>query len=126
MICYSFLEKRGDYIKKLINWSLLSDEKVVINNKKIECEYKDKEFIKYKEGNDTINLVDIKKKLYKRENDEFIFEIDFEKSVFSYILKENNIKLEDKIICYFIQNSNEYILKYTLDEEEKKIIIQVL
>ena len=73
MICYSFLEKRGDYIKKLINWSLLSDEKVVINNKKIECEYKDKEFIKYKEGNDTINIVDIKKKLYKRENDEFIF-----------------------------------------------------
>jgi len=126
MICYICLEKRGDYIKKLINWSLLSDEKVVINNKKIECEYKDKEFIKYKEGNDTINLVDIKKKLYKRENDEFIFKIDFEKSVFSYILKENNIKLEDKIICYFIQNSNEYILKYTLDEEEKKIIIQVL
>lgn len=125
MLCYSFLEKRGDYIKKLINWSLLNDGEVVINNKKVTCEYEVDKFIKYYEEK-TINIIDINNKIYLRENNEFIFKIDFNKKIFSYYLKENDIKLEDDINCIFNNKNNIINLKYTLDEEEREIIIHLL
>lgn len=126
MLCYSFLEKRGDYIKKLINWSLLNDQKLVINNKNIECEYEINKFIKYKEDQNTINIVDIENQIYIRENNEFMFKIDFNSNKFSYTLKENNINIEDKIECAFIKNADKFILKYKLDDAEKNIMIQIL
>lgn len=126
MLCYSFLEKRGDYIKKLINWSLLNDGKIVINNKNIECEFEVDKFIKYLENKETMNIIDLENKFFSRENNEFIFKIDFNKNTFSYILKENNITVEDKIECKIIEKNNIINLKYKLDEEEKEIIIHLL
>ena len=46
MLCYSLLEKRGDCIKKYINWNLYSDGKLVVENNNIECEYEENNFIK--------------------------------------------------------------------------------
>lgn len=126
MLCYSFLEKRGDYIKKLINWSLLNDGEVVIDNKNVVCDYEVNKFIKYLENKDTTNVIDLVKKVYTRENNEFIFKIDFSNNTFSYLLKENNINIEDKIKCSFEKKDNNIILKYQLDEEEKEIVIHIL
>lgn len=126
MLCYSFLEKRGDYIKKLINWSLLNDGEVVIDNKNVVCEYEVDKFIKYLDNDNAINVVDLKNKIYFRENNEFIFKIDFNKMLFSYTLKEQNIFIEDKINCQIIINKDFINLKYKIDEEEKIIIIHLL
>ncbi|MBQ7031984.1 MAG: hypothetical protein IJY87_01360 [Bacilli bacterium] len=54
-----------------------------------------------------------------------MFKIDFNKSLFNYILKENNINIEDKIECSFIKDKDKIILNYKLDEE-KRIIIHLL
>jgi len=124
MLWYSFLEKRGDYIKKAINLSLLSNGFIIID-KKIECEYIVDKFVKYEEDNNTSNYINLEDKIYIRENNEFMFKIDFNKSLFNYILKENNINIEDKIECSFIKDKDKIILNYKLDEE-KRIIIHLL
>ena len=108
-----------------INWSLFNDDKIIIANENVECEFVVNKFIKYLE-NDTSNYIDLENKIYIRENNEFMFKIDYKNNLFNYILKENNIKLENEIDCEFIINDNEIILKYKIDEEEKKIIIQIL
>lgn len=125
MLCYSFLEKRGDYIKKLINWRLLEDEKVIINNN-IECEYEINKFIKYEEDQNIVNIINLHDQIYIRNSDEFILKIDFKKALFSYTLKENNLTLENTIDCNFQKKDKAYILTYKLNEEVKKIIIQLL
>ena len=126
MLCYSFLEKRGDYIKTFINWSLLNDGLIVILNKNVECEYVVNKYIKYKEDNDTFNLINLEEDYYLRENNEFVFKIDFKNNLFSYTLKENNITIEDKVECQITKNDRIINLKYRLDDEEKEIIIQIL
>jgi len=126
MLWYSFLEKRGGYIKKLINWSLLNDGKIIINNENIECEFEANKFIKYQEDKNTFNLINLKEESYLRENDEFIFKIDFKNKLFNYILKENDFLVEDKISCSMLLKNSTIVLKYKIDEEEKKIIIQIL
>ena len=126
MLCYSFLEKRGGSIKKIINWRLLIDGKVTIDNKFVECEYEVNKFIKYLEEDYSFNIIDLENKLFIRENKEFIFKIDFVKNMFNYILKDNNIELEDKIICDLKYKGNIIDLKYKLDEEEREIVIHIL
>jgi len=127
-ICYVifFLVKRSDYIKKFINWRLLNDGIIVIDNKNIECEYEVNKFIKYKENDNTINYIDLEKQLYIRDNNEFMFKIDFINKVFNYNLKSENVMLEDSIKCQFKISNNVVEMKYNLDDEEKSIIIQIL
>jgi len=125
MLCYICLEKRGDYFLQKINWSLLSDNKIIID-KNILCEYEKNILIKYIEDDHTSNIIDLKNRIYIRENNEFLFKIDFNKKIFYYELKENNICLENIIECELNQNDKNILLKYKIDEEEKKIIIQVL
>ena len=108
-----------------INWSLLNDNKKVISKENVECDYIENLQLNYREDN-TLNTIDFKNKLYLRENEEFLFKIDFKNKIFKYILKENDIVLENEIECYFEKNDNFIELKYKLDEEEKKIVIQIL
>lgn len=108
----------------MINLSLLSNDSIIID-KKIECEYLLDKFIKYKEDNNTSNYINLEEKTFIRENNEFIFKIDFKNSLFNYKLKDNNITVEDKIECSFIIKDNKFILSYKLDEE-KRIIIHLL
>lgn len=126
MLCYSLLEKRGDCIKKYINWNLYSDGKLVVENNNIECEYEENNFIKYVENNDTFNVVNLKDNEFTRENNDFIFKIDFKNNEFSYLLKEKNITLNDKLICNIIKEKDYIKLIYQLDEEEKELVIQIL
>ncbi len=89
------------------------------------CEYEENQYLKYIEDNNQ-NLIDLINKIYIRENEEFIFKIDFNHQQFSYILKENNYRMENKIdSCAFAMNDT-ITLTYNLDDEEKKIIIQIL
>ena len=125
MLCYSFLDKRGDLIKKIINWMLKDNNEVIINNQAVECSFSD-DIIIYNE-NSNINIIDIKNKTYKRENDEFSFTIDFKNKSFKYILKEKDYLIENKLTkAVFSQNKNIYNLIYSMDEEEKEIIIELL
>jgi len=71
-------------------------------------------------------LINLKEESYLRENDEFIFKIDFKNKLFNYILKENDFLVEDKISCSMLLKNSTIVLKYKIDEEEKKIIIQIL
>lgn len=104
---------------------MLIDGKTIIKNENVECEYKVNKFIKYNEK-DTLNTIDIDKQEYKRENNEFIFKIEFKNEIFSYTLKENNLYLEDNIDCQFFIKNDEISFKYKLDDEIKEIIIQML
>ena len=98
---------------------------LVINNESVECEYNENKFVKYKDS-DALNIVDIENALYLRENNDFIFKIEFKNKIFSYTLKENNLKIEDGLLCEIAINSNKISFKYNLDEEEKEIIIHLL
>ena len=125
MLCYSFLEKRGDYIKKFINWKLISNNNEVVNNEFVECEFVN-DILKYLE-NDTMNIIDLNKNIYIRENDEFTFEIDFNNRLFNYILKKEELSIENAVIDAEIKkNNSDILLKYNLGDEIKEIIIQLL
>ena len=89
------------------------------------CEYKLGYYVKYNDGNAS-NIVDLKNLTYQRENKDFLLVIDFKKGTFSYLLKEKDYKMESKLLSSSIEIAKDIILKYKLDEEEKKIIIQLL
>lgn len=72
-----------------------------------------------------MNTIDLVEDVYTRENNEFKFKIDFKNKKFSYNLKEKNLVMEDKLDCS-INKEKGIILKYRLDDEEKKIIIHLL
>ena len=99
--------------------------KLVINNENVECEYVVNKFIKYKED-EALNTIDVENEEYLRENNEFMFKIEFKNQKFSYTLKENNLYLEDNLECDFIDLNNKISFKYNLDEEIKEIIIQIV
>lgn len=124
MLCYIWLEKRGVFIKKYINWKLISDNKVIINLENIECEFENN-VIKYYEDIHTLNIIDLNEDLYIRENTDFLFRIDFKNKIFNYILKENNISIEQNLEATITKDNN-IDLKYNLGEENKEIIIQLL
>ena len=110
----------------MINWRLLNDDIIVIDNKNIECEYEVDKFLKYVEDDSTTNCIDLIEKVYVRENNEFMFKIDFLKKTFDYTLKSENITVQDKIVSQITIENNKINLKYELDKEAKEIIIQLL
>ena len=124
MLCYICLEKRSDYIKKYINWTLFNDNEILVKYEDIECEFNNNILV-FNEKN-TINTIDINNKIYIRETNEFTFKIDFKNKEFEYILKEKDLKIKDKLKSASFENSKDIILIYNLDEEEKKIIINLL
>lgn len=125
MLCYSLIEKRGDCIKKLINWKLISNNEEVVNNEFVECEFENN-ILKYNEDN-TLNIIDLNNQSYERKNEDFTFAIDFKNRCFNYILIKDNLSIENAKLDGEMEYENNIItLKYNLGEEEKKIIIQIL
>lgn len=126
MIWYiSSSKKRGDYIKKIINWCLLVDNKTIINEKNKECNYIIDKLLEYNEK-DFKNIVDLENKLYIRDGKDYIIVIDFNKM-------QQIITLKDKNLDFFmdiegsINNSNNIInIKYNNSDGNKEIIIQIL
>ena len=120
-----FKTKEVIIIIKLINWCLLNDKKIVKNFENVECEFNNK-ILEFKEDDKTFNKVDLNNNKYTRETAEFIFQIDFNKKECHYNLKELNKNFSMSIDSEIIKKNNKIILKYSLDDEEKQIIIQML
>ena len=122
-----FLRKKkeiGDFIKR-INWQLFNNDELIINHENVECEYEN-DIIKYKEE-DGDNTIDLKNKIYIRENQEYLMHINIANNNFKFILKEKNHILNDNLTSSSLTiNNNIILLKYKLEEEEKKIIIHLL
>lgn len=102
----------------------MNNKEVIINDKNKVCEYKENDYLKYEDDNSS-NYIDLKNNIYIRENSDFIFKIDFKNKLMFYTLKEKEMTFESQVECS-IKKDNEIILKYKIDEEEKKIIIQLL
>lgn len=99
---------------------------MIINKEKVICEYEENKYIKYIEEDNIINYIDLVNDIYTRETSEFTFKIDFNNKKISYLLKEKNALFESDLNkCNIIKN-NEIILNYKIDDEDKKIIIQIL
>lgn len=127
-ICYVIVFKTywGDYIKQNINWKLYNNKKLVVNKENIPCIYKEKQYIKFREDKNIINSIDLENNIFKRETDEFIFKIEFDNKKFYYTLKEKKLDFSGNLIKCCIEKGKEYILEYSLEDEEKKLIIQIL
>lgn len=125
-MCYILIEKRGDCIKKLINWKLLSDNVEVVYKENEECEF-DNNILTYYEEDNTVNIINIVEKSYKRENKEFTFNVDFKNRCFNYTLKPENLSIENaKIDASFEYINKNIVLKYNLGDENKELIIKFI
>ena len=121
---YIFVEKRGVFIKKLINWRLYSNNKLVIENLNKCCDYIDDEIIYIED--EFINKVSLIMKKFTRENKEYKFELNFNNNEMIYNLKDNNIKLSTEFKGNIRINNDEIYISYNIDEEDLLIIIQLL
>lgn len=120
------IDKRGDYIKKLINWQLSSNNLVVLKRDSVECEFVNN-IITFHEDENTINEIDIDKKTFRRENKDFMFKIDFINQTFNYHLKIEDLSIENAQIDANLKTYNDHIiLQYNLGDETKEIIIHIL
>ena len=125
MLWYSFLGKRGGYIKKMINWYLYNNEKQIINNENVLCEYEDNRLIYYKENN-FINRINLEENVYIREGNDYKVIYDFKKQEMILLLKENNMQFSSKFTGIITKNNNIINVIYNNDDGNKKIIIQLL
>ena len=120
-----FFKTKEVIIIKLINWRLLNDKKIVKNFENVECEFNNK-ILEFKENDNALNKVDLINNKYIRDTDEFSFQIDFNKKECHYILKELDKSFSMPIDGEITKEDNKITLKYSLDDEEKQIIIQIL
>jgi len=124
MIWYSFLDKRGDYIKKLVNWCLLNNKNIIINNV-VLCEYIENKYLIYNE-NEFTNRVDLKNEIFIRNNKEYEIKYDFKNNYVNIVLLKENKYFEDTFKGNIIKKDNKIHIIYTYSDEEKEIIIQIL
>ena len=120
-----FFKTKEVIIIKLINWCLLNDNKIVKNFENVECEFNNK-ILEFKEDDKTLNKVDLLNNKYTRDINEFTFQVDFKTKECHYILKELNKSFSMPIDGEITKENNKITLKYSLDDEEKQIIIQIL
>lgn len=120
-----FFKTKEVIIIKLINWCLLNDKKIVKNFENVECEFNNK-ILEFKEDDNTLNKIDLINNNYTRDTNEFTFQVDFKAKECHYILKELNKSFSMPIDGEIIKDDNKITLKYSLDDEEKQIIIQIL
>lgn len=118
-------KKRGDYIKKLINWCLLENNEIIVDNKNIECNYKENEYLEYIEDK-YINKIDINNKIYTRDCDEYTFIIDFNNQKQIITLKDKKMDFSSKIEGNIKIENNIINLKYNNSDSDKEIIIYIL
>ena len=124
MLWYSFLEKRGDCIKKRVNWYLYEQENLLVENLNVECDVNSNE-IMYKEDN-YVNNIDLQKKIFIREDSNFKMILDYDKQEFIYTLKEINKTFTTNIKIDFDIKENEICISYILEDSKLKILIHML
>ena len=120
-ICYNVLEKKRWVIIVKVNWQLFNNNELVVNLLNKECEYIKNNYLKINEE-ETINIVDIKNKLYKRITNDYNMEIDFVNNICTFIL-DNNEKWSINIECNIEIIKNTIIINYQIDDDKRKILI---
>ena len=120
-----FFKTKEVIIIKLINWCLLNDKKIVKNFENVECEFNNK-ILEFKEDDNALNKIDLINDKYTRETDEFTFQVNFKTKECHYNLKELNKSFSMNIDGEITIENNKITLRYSLDDEEKQIIIQIL
>lgn len=123
-MCYIFVEKRGVFIKKLINWKLYNNENLVIDDSNKYCDYIDDEIIYIENG--YFNKVSLITKKFIRENNEYKIELDFNNNEMVYLLKEKGVRFSTEFKGSININGDEIKVKYNIDEDDLLIIIQIL
>ena len=124
VIVFKKKEEIGGFIRKII-WQLFNNKEKIIDKKDVLCEFENN-IIKYIED-DGVNILDLNNKLYERENKDYKLKIDVVNNTFMFNLKEKNYTLNNKLLSSSLDIKDDIItLKYALNNEEKKIIIQML
>lgn len=81
--------------------------------------------IYYKENN-YVNRINLEEKVYIREGNDYKVIYDFKKQEMKLLLKDNNMEFLSKFTGIITKNNNIINVIYNNDEENKKIIIQLL
>ncbi len=124
VIVFKKKEEIGGFIRKII-WQLFNNKEKIIDKKDVLCEFENN-IIKYIED-DGVNILDLNNKIYERENKDYKLKIDVVNNTFMFNLKEKNYTLNNKLLSSSLDIKDDIItLNYALDNEEKKIIIQML
>ena len=97
----------------------------MINNENVLCEFDKDNYLKYIEDTVT-NTIDFKNWTYERDSLEYRFIIDFKNKNVEYYFKEKDYTITDKVDNCSINIEKLITLKYSLWDEDKEIIIQIL
>lgn len=108
-------------LQQIINWKLKNNNQTITEKLNEKCEINNN-IIEYKEEN-SINIIDINNKIYKRTTLEYEMIIDFKESTSTFDLKDKGSYCFD-IKTSFEKKDNLIIMKYYLDDE-KTIIIEM-
>lgn len=106
-----------------INFSLYSNQELLIN-RKINCEYINEELSFIESG--ILNKIDLNNKVYIRENEEYIININFLTNVMKIYLKNEKLEISVTIKGNFVRDNNTIHIKYTFEDNDIEIIIQLL
>ncbi len=108
----------------VIDWKLFNNNKLLVHRKNVSVIYDYNNKLIY-ETTDEYNEIDFKMKKYIRRTNELEMIIEFENNICIFDFKEEgNCKIDIK--SSFKLDGDDIILKYTIDEDEKKIIINLI
>lgn len=102
-----------------INWQLLSDNKVIIDEANKKVDFQDN-ILTY-EDKYGVHTVDVNKKIYERRSPDNIFRVNFFNNTLDIIFDNHNLTYD--IESKFSKNEEEIRLYYSLGDEKKIIII---
>ena len=80
VLCYIFKDKWGGCIKKKINWCLKNNKEDIIKYENVLCEINN-DVITFKEK-DATNIIDLNNKVYTRENNDYLMEVNVKTKLF--------------------------------------------
>lgn len=101
-----------------------NEEKVIEKKyKKLETDHTKFSFclFDYKTG------IDLKKKLFTRENEDFLFTLDLEKKSCQIYLKKENLTLPVQVdYCDIYEENNRITIEYSIETDDVKVKMEII
>ena len=107
----------------VINWSLYCNDKLEIRKEIKKFKYEKDAFLEINDEYGT-HKIDFKSKIYEKNDGNVIFRIDFVNNLCIIIL-DSDKKFETAIDCSWQEKNTTWELSYTLDDENKRIIMEL-
>ncbi len=108
-------------MKKRVDWVLKNNSYEIVVNSGIMSEFiPKKEIVVYE--NDAKNKIDIAARIYERQCSDYVMTVDFKKGICSFVFSSED-KCSFDVKASFLETKNSIVLKYSLDEDEKEIIV---